>query len=176
VIEWNNVLIGALRADRTLPGPGWASRNAAIVHTAIFDAVDAIDGSYQPFLVHASAPRRTPIAAAVAGAAWRVLSNLYPAQKATFDAALATALARVPDGKREDAGVALGVSVADEILAARAGDGSDVRRPLRRRHRPRRLATDRPRLHARLGTRLGPSDALLDAQRARSSVRRPRRR
>ena len=126
VIEWNNVLIGALRADGTLPGPGWASRNAAIMHTAIFDAVDAIDGSHDPFLVHASAPRNTPIDAAVAAAAWRVLSNLYPAQTATFDAALVTTLARVPDGKQENAGVALGVSVADQILAARAGDGSDV--------------------------------------------------
>src|SRR5437763_17129494 len=85
--EWNDVLIAALRADRTLPGPGWSSRSGAMVHAAIFDAVNAIDGSYQPYLVDAHAPKNLPIDAAVAGAAWRVLSAIYPDQQSTFDAA-----------------------------------------------------------------------------------------
>src|SRR4029079_12857864 len=38
VIEWNNVLIDALRADRTLPGPGYSSRSGAIVQGAILDS------------------------------------------------------------------------------------------------------------------------------------------
>ena len=126
VLEWNNVLIAALRADQTHAGPGFSSRTGAIMHAAIFDAVNAIDGSYAPFLVDARASRSTPIDAAVAAAGWRTLCTLYPLQKSTFDTGLATTLARVPNGRREDAGVALGVSVADQILAARADDGSDA--------------------------------------------------
>jgi hypothetical protein len=50
VIEWNNVLIDALRADRTLPGPGIPRAARAMVQAAIFDAVNAIDGSYEPYM------------------------------------------------------------------------------------------------------------------------------
>jgi hypothetical protein len=126
VIEWNNVLIGVLRADRTLPGPGWASRNAAIMHAAIFDAADAIDGSYQPFLVSASASKSLPLDAAIASAGWRVLSTLYPLQKSTVDDALVTSLKRVKNGPAEDKAVKLGIAVADQILADRANDGANI--------------------------------------------------
>jgi hypothetical protein len=96
------------------------------VQAAIFDAVNAIDRSFEPFLVDAKAPRSTPLDAAVAAAGWRTLSALYPAQKSTFDAALATSLARVKDGPQETRGVALGIAVADQILASRAGDHADT--------------------------------------------------
>src|SRR3982751_2357735 len=54
VMHWNNVTMDVLRADRTLPGPGWSSRNMAITNIAIFDAVNAIDGSYQSYRLRAS--------------------------------------------------------------------------------------------------------------------------
>ena len=127
VIEWNDVLIDALRADTTMPGPGWASRNGAIVHAAIFDAVNSIDGSYEPFLVDADVSKNLPLDAAVAGAGWRVLSKLYPAQQSTFDAALKKTLKRVDNGKKETKAVALGIATADTCLASRANDhSSDV--------------------------------------------------
>jgi hypothetical protein len=126
VIEWNRVLIDALRADRSFGGPTWASRNTAIVHAAIFDAVNLIDRSYAPYLSSLDAPKHSSILAAAAAAGWRTLSALYPDQQATFDAALATSLERVTDGTRESDGVELGIQSADAILAARAGDGADV--------------------------------------------------
>src|SRR5688572_25297229 len=100
VIEWNNVLIDTLRADRTRPGPGWSSRAAAIVHAAIYDAVNAIGGRYEPYLVDMRAPKKTSMIAAAAAAGWRALSELYPMQQDRFDDALETTLARVKDGKR----------------------------------------------------------------------------
>ena len=57
-------------------------------------------------------------------AAHDVLVGLMPAQQATLDAALASSLAAVPDGRAEDAGVAFGKLVADRMLAERADDGS----------------------------------------------------
>jgi hypothetical protein len=129
VIEWNRVLIDTLRADRTLGGPTWASRNAAMVHAAIFDAVNSIDRSYEPYLTAIDAPKHASLVAAAAAAGWRTLSALYPDQRAMLDDALATSLSRVKDGSRESAGVAVGIACANAILADRAGDGSEVEDP-----------------------------------------------
>jgi PAP2 superfamily len=124
VLRWNQLALDALRADTTLPGPTWSSRNLAILHAAIFDTVNAIDGSYQPCMVNLRAPRNTSMQAAAATAADRVLDALYPQQKATFDAALAQDLAQVPAGASKIVGVALGRAIADQILRIRSRDGS----------------------------------------------------
>jgi hypothetical protein len=126
VLEWNQVLIDALRADRTLPGPGFSSRAAAIMHAAVYDAINCVDGRYQSYLVEHKMPSAVPLTAAGAAAGWRVLSAIYPQQQATFDEALEQSLLRVKDGPMETKGIALGVAVADAILARRADDGSDV--------------------------------------------------
>jgi hypothetical protein len=129
VIEWDQVLINALRTDRTLPGPTWASRSGAMVHAAIFDAINSIDQSYTPYLTLAPAATGASVDAAAAAAGWRVLSAIYPDQQSTFDAALQTTLDRVPNGRAENAGVDVGLFCANAILAARANDGSNVVTP-----------------------------------------------
>ena len=110
-------------------GPTFASRNAAIVQAAVFDAANAITRSYTPFLVDVIAPASASIEAAVASAASRALELIYPGQAGTFDAALTQSLAQVPDGPAEEAGVTLGRSVAEQIVAARPDDGSAVNLP-----------------------------------------------
>jgi hypothetical protein len=96
-----------------------------MVHGAVFDAVNGIEGGYAPYLVTRRAPSWASEEAAAAVAAHDVLVGLMPAtQQATLDAALASSLAAVPDGKAEDAGVAYGKLVAQRMLAERAGDGS----------------------------------------------------
>jgi hypothetical protein len=122
VIEWNQVLIDVLRADRTLPGPGYSSRSAAMMHLAIYDAVESVERNYEPYLAEAKMPRSTSIDAAVAAAGWRVLTEIYPDQKATLDAALATTLARVKDGPNEDRGVRVGLSCGSGMMDDRTGD------------------------------------------------------
>jgi hypothetical protein len=62
-------------------------------------------------------------AAAVAVAAHDVLKEYFPASGVALDADLATSLAMVPDGKKEDVGVAIGAEAADEMIASRVGDG-----------------------------------------------------
>jgi hypothetical protein len=96
-----------------------------MMHAGIYDAVMAIDGGHAAYLTDVTAPQGTDRTAAVAAAGWRVLSSLYPDQHAALDGALAESLARVPDGAGQDEGVALGLYVADQMLADRAGDGSD---------------------------------------------------
>lgn len=124
VLDWNQTMIDALRADYTKPGPTWASRTAAMVHMAIFDAVNGVERAWEPCVVKAKAPRGASAEAAAGVAAWRVLSGLYPDQKAMFDQALADSLAQVPDGKAEKQGVQYGKHVGEAILKKRRIDGS----------------------------------------------------
>jgi len=124
VLEWNSIALDALRNAGPYGGPAWASRNLAMVHAAMFDAVNAVDGSYEPYLVDIHAPRQTSMEVAAAVAADRVLDALYPHLQATFDAALAKDLAKAPDNVRKTLGIELGRKVANGILAARADDGS----------------------------------------------------
>jgi hypothetical protein len=124
VLQWNEVLLDAIRAERTPPPP--AARNLAIMHIAIYDAVNSIDGSYQSYLVDKGSPKGASVVAAAAQAAHDALAAVYPQHAAAFDAALQASLAEVPDGPAERQGIAVGRYAAKKILAARADDGADA--------------------------------------------------
>ena len=126
VLEWNEVALDTLRADRARRGPTQAARSMAIVQTAVFDTVNAVTRSSEPILADVRAGRRTRLDAAVASAAHDTLLDLYPQQKTALDAALAETLDRVPDGDRQRRAVKLGRRVARVVLAARADDGGNV--------------------------------------------------
>jgi hypothetical protein len=131
VLRWNAVALDALKNDYALGhtpdqgGPTRDSRALAIVHAAIFDAANSIDGRYTAYLTVAPNAKGASLDAAVAQAAHDTLAQLYPSQTAMFDGALADTLAHVPNGKAEDKGIAVGKYVAAAILTARANDGSD---------------------------------------------------
>jgi hypothetical protein len=122
VLEWNEVAVEATRVARL--SPNVQTRALAMVHGAVFDAVNGIEQDYAPYLVQRRAPIWASEEAAAAVAAHGVLVSLLPAQQATLDAALASSLAAVRDGPAENAGVAYGKLVADRMLAERADDGS----------------------------------------------------
>jgi hypothetical protein len=124
VIQWNDVARDAVRVAGTSAIA--ASRILAVTQVAVYDSVNALTRTHQPFLVDTLAHPKASREAAVAAAAHRTLVALYPTQAATFDAKLIASLATVPDGKAETDGVALGRSVADRILALRQTDGSGV--------------------------------------------------
>ena len=124
IVDWNQVTLNAIKVDRTSPPK--ASRALAIVHVAMFDAINsASGGAYEHYLV---APvfffAPVSVEAAAVAAAHKVLLDLVPVQRATFDAALATSLAAIPDGPEKTSGISWGESVAAQILAARHDDGS----------------------------------------------------
>jgi hypothetical protein len=124
VIEWNNAARDAVRIGAT---PATAvSRIFAITQAAVYDSVNALARTHEPYLVDVVAHPLASRESAVAAAAHRVLTAFYPAQAAALDARLTASLATIPDGKAEDDGVALGRSVADQILALRQNDGSEV--------------------------------------------------
>src|SRR5262249_35278230 len=122
VLHWNEVLLQSLSSQ---PPRVPLARNMALVHVAMFDAVNAIDRSYEPYYAHVHASHGASLEAAAAQAAHDTLSALYPSRQAVFDAALAEDLAGIPPGLAMQ-GIAIGQEVAQQILALRADDGASA--------------------------------------------------
>jgi PAP2 superfamily len=100
---------------------GGASRTLAMVHIAMFDAINAIHPRYRPYLRLPRPPSNASAEAAVASAAHGVLVRLFPGQAAAFDAVLEACLARLPH-HGTSAGVEYGDVVAQTIYDARLAD------------------------------------------------------
>jgi PAP2 superfamily protein len=122
VLDWNANASAAIVTVARQP-PHVAVLSFAMTQGAVYDAVNAIDGGHQPYLVSPAASGSESKAAAAAAAAHAVLVALFPAQAATLDGQLATSLASIPDGAAETSGVAIGEAAAAAMLTARAGDG-----------------------------------------------------
>jgi len=125
VLQWNRMLLIIVRTPGAQPATIHATRSFAIMHAAIYDAVNAIDGTHKPYLVRLSASHFASQEAAAAAAAHEVLVKLYPNFQATLDDQLQHALAQLANAGRAD-GIQIGNTVADRILALRANDGSNV--------------------------------------------------
>jgi hypothetical protein len=124
VTDWNTAALNAIRAGRT--PPPLASRSLAILQVSIYDAVNGIARTNEPYLVQSSAPSSASREAAASAAARKALVNLFPAAAASFDALHAAILAEIPNGPQKTSGIVWGEFVANQILAARANDGSDA--------------------------------------------------
>jgi hypothetical protein len=130
VIEWNRTLLVIVRTKGAQPPTIHSTRSFAILHAAIYDSVNNIVGQFTPYLVRlADVSPQTSQAAAADQAAHDVLVSLYPTFLTTLDAELQQDLAHIPDGKLKTDGIAVGRTVAAQILAFRANDGSDVTPP-----------------------------------------------
>lgn len=126
VLDWNahaaNAIVGVagMRPERGLI-------RLAMVHIAIYDAVNAIEG--YPFQAYGVTPNVISPAspeAATAAAAHDMLVALFPGQQADLDAKYAASLATIPDGPDKTNGISVGQQTASGILALRASDGRDA--------------------------------------------------
>ena len=132
--RWNKIAIDATGYDHAGPrqqmGPGRASRALAIVHTAIFDVVNAVKGDYESYTGILAAKRPISTDIAVSQAAHDTLVALFPAQAASFDAWLAKDLDGTKIKKEQANGSDLGKRAATAILALKANDGAEIPEPL----------------------------------------------
>jgi hypothetical protein len=121
VIDWN------VQAQATILAPNPTAHAStlsfAMVHGAMYDAVNAIDHRYQPYLPVPRARRHASKDAAAATAAFRVLAALYPDQLPALQARYDASLAAIADERAKRHGIAAGEGAATAMLAARANDG-----------------------------------------------------
>src|SRR3989449_705106 len=123
VIQWNRTLLQILQTPGAQPATIHPTRSMAIVHLAIYDAVNAIRGGHAPYLVLHAPRSASPDAAAAA--AHTALLSLFPSQESVIDAKFEDSLSQIGSGAHVRQGIRVGEEAANAILAARANDGSD---------------------------------------------------
>lgn len=127
VTDWNQNMLTAVFTAKL--GPLATSRVAAMVQSAVFDAVNGIHPRYAPVHVPPGSPVGASARAATAQAAHDILVNLFPTQEATLDAQLAASVAQLIDeaddspGRSIERGLVWGQYVASQIWAWRSTDG-----------------------------------------------------
>jgi hypothetical protein len=142
LLRWNRIAVDASGLDHTPVaagesrkfgerlGPGRSSRAMAMVHIAMFDAVNAMIPRYKAYSRLKAPPLLTSMQAAIAQAAHDTLATEYPSQKASFDDLLDEDLSSIPDGRAKANGVALGTQAAAVMVARRVRDHSTDSDPL----------------------------------------------
>jgi len=132
VQQWNRI---AEEATVALPPNGaGAIQNEGLLYmgytsAAVYDAVVAIQGGFQPYAYHPrtvaerSAAAGASIDAAIIEAAYQVLRSYFPSQAATLDACHDEALVAIIGGTARIDGIAIGAAAAAAIIDARANDG-----------------------------------------------------
>jgi len=129
IMDWN-AKADAIATEKRTATPTHG-RGLAMLHLAMFEAVNAIERRYTPYKLNLTADRNTSKEAAAASAGYEVLLALHPDQKADLDVTLAKALAGIAGGEPKTKGIALGKKAAIDIIALRANDGADVRETYR---------------------------------------------
>src|SRR5215469_12360928 len=130
VVQWNRNLLVLVRTPGVQPATIHSTRSFAMMHVAIYDAVNNIVPTHQPYAVHLTGISPAASAdAAAASAAHDLLVGLYPGQRTSLDTELQQSLALIPAGPNRDAGVAVGSAVAAQILSLRANDGDNIPPP-----------------------------------------------
>ena len=99
----------------------------AMVHAAIYDAINAIDRRHAVYAANISAPPGASMDAAAAAAAHGILVRVFPPQQAITDAALATALAQMPEGQARADGLQVGHEVAAKLFELCKADGANAK-------------------------------------------------
>lgn len=120
VLQWNEIAVNTIGAQPPFP----STRFVATVQVAVFEAVNAISGKYEPYLGTIAAPGGASTEAAAITAAHGVLKAFFPPAAATLDQQRADSLASIPDGQAKTDGIAVGEAAAFAMIAERTGDGS----------------------------------------------------
>jgi hypothetical protein len=120
VLQWNAIAVATIGAQPPFP----STRLMATVQLAVFEAVNAISGKYEPYLGTIAAAAGASTEAAAITAAHGVLKAFFPAAAAVLDQQRDDFLALILDGQAKTDGIAVGEAAAAAMIAERTGDGS----------------------------------------------------
>jgi hypothetical protein len=121
IVQWNAIAAQNMTGNIPLPH----TREFAILHVAIYDAVVSVTRDHTPYKFHVPAPSGASAEAAAIAAAHAVLLSFHPGNASTLNAQYASSLAAIPNGQGKIDGVSVGEQVAAAVLAARSLDGYD---------------------------------------------------
>ena len=125
VIDWHTNMESAVVVTGK-KSPTVAFVYFAYADVAMYDAVNSIDGRFQPFAVRVYAPRGASKDAAASVAAHDVLVHYLPLQQSTLDTDLQASLDAIADGPAKTDGINVGHAVAAQWLILRSGDGLEA--------------------------------------------------
>ena len=117
-------MIDAIRIDNS--GPTVSSRNLAILHVGIFDAVNSIRKTHQPYQTQSAAPTECSAEAAATAASHEIMNTLYPGMSGRSDDLFAQFIAQAQRTAALTNGLELGREVGRFVLQARAADGAST--------------------------------------------------
>lgn len=120
VVRWNEIAVTTIGTQPPFP----STRFMATVQLAVFEAVNAITGGYEPYLGTITAPEGASAEAAAVTAAHGVLKAFFLGAGSTLDQQRDESLGLIPDGQPKTDGIAVGVAAAAAMVAMRTGDGS----------------------------------------------------
>ena len=123
VLTWNALLREATQRDSANAKPGYSTRAMAMMNGAIYDCLQAIQRTHQPFHVNITASATASRKAAIASAGYRVATALYPAEDFFLYWGFRNSTDGIPASAEKTAGVALGEAVAAAYVSWRQGDG-----------------------------------------------------
>jgi membrane-associated phospholipid phosphatase len=127
VIDWNKTLLTIVRTKGAQSPTVHPTRSFAMLHAAIYDAVNSIDRTHDPLLVGLlRVPQTASQDAAAAVAAHEILAALYPSFQSAIDAQLEQSLGRLPNDADTKEGIRVGRAAAAAVLALRSDDGADA--------------------------------------------------
>jgi len=118
ILEWNRIL-----TENQGAGSLFSFRQYAMLHVAMFDAVNSATKLYRPYRLDVTIATAGTEEAAAAQAAHDVMVALFPAATASFDTALSARLATLPQPSASQ-GVEIGKQTAAAVLQWRANDGA----------------------------------------------------
>ncbi len=123
VTQWNQNAANSLYVTAAQP-PNVSVLHMAMVQGAVYDAVNAIDGGREGYLLTSRVATPTDSKdAAAATAAYKVLISIVPAQQPALLALYNSTLAGIADGAAKTRGIAVGDAAAAAMIAARTADG-----------------------------------------------------
>ena len=123
VVQWNQIASTTIVTNGKA-SPATSSVWFAYLHLAVFDAVNAIDHRFEPYIFTTKASKRANKDAAAIAAAHRILVNYFPSQQASLDAQFVSSLAAISDTPANVlSGSNVGEASAQTLIAARANDG-----------------------------------------------------
>ena len=134
VLDWNEVALARVLAARQLPPDG--ARTMAMLHIGMFDAINALENRYTPYIFKGRAPAGISAEAAAVASAHFILTKLFPGQAGAIQTAYTASLAKIADGNGKTSGIELGRQIGAECVSMRVGDGSGASNIYRPRTSP----------------------------------------